>query len=80
MIFHEYDIENLTEKSVSQPKVVVVQSLDENNIHENYKSILVKPETNPYYEDESNKNNTKNRSNEDESFEKIKIVGNIYYQ
>ena len=74
MIFHEYDIENLTEKSVSQPKVVVVQSLDQNNIHENNKSILVKPETNPYYEDDANKNNDKETNNEDVNVEKIKIV------
>ena len=65
----------------SLPKVVVVRSFQENSFNKNSNKILVKPDVNPYYEDDSNKNmNTNNEYACDKNFKKIKIINNVYYE
>ena len=65
----------------SLPKVVVVRSFEANSFNKNSKEILVKPDVNPYYEDNSNKNmNTNNEFVHDKNFEKIKITNIVNYE
>ena len=77
----EHNIETLPQDDISLPKVVVVRSFEENSFNKNNNEILVKPNLNPYYEDDSNKNmNTNNEFVHDKNFEKIKITNNVYYE
>ena len=72
--------EHLTCSTDRYIDVVVVKSLDNDDLN-NKNKILVKPESNPYYEHENNEGRQNFQTIGLEcSIDKIKAINNIYYE